>query len=289
MITCRPSDRRATIKTGLGNGTHGEGAVQGSVAAGAFMALAFAALLVAYLVSWRRGPTPSRLLNALGESRHCVLFGVDIASFTERARDDEMQLYVRSALYRLLSDAFDSSDVPWKICRHEDRGDSVLVVIPAQVPTAAVVNPLIDRLRIGLRKHNKRHSEAAQIQLRVAVHIGEVHRDEHGIAGTAFNHLCRMLDAPVLKRALANARTELALIVSDYFYDSVARHGTGLIDETSFQSVMVEVKETRAPAWMYLPPRNALPPEPLQQRRTDDGSTPSGQEIADHKEAISEE
>jgi hypothetical protein len=195
----------------------------------------------------------ARGTSRLHRAQHCVLLAVDVAGFTDTGRDDEVQLAVRDALYGLLIEAFNDAHLPWDECLNEDRGDGILVIIPAKMPSATVVDPLLDRVRAGLRRHNRLASDAAAIKLRIAVHIGEVHRDAHGLAGVAVNHLFRLLDAPVLKRALAAAGADLALIASDYFYDSVIRHGPGMIDPAAYRAVTVEVKRTQAPGWIYLP------------------------------------
>lgn len=192
-------------------------------------------------------------VTGLHRAQHCVLFAVDVAGFTDAKRDDEVQLAVRAALYGLLIEAFDDAHLPWEECLHEDRGDGILVIIPAKMPSATVVDPLLERIRAGLRHHNRLASDAAAIKLRVAVHIGEVHRDGRGLAGVAVNHLFRLLDAPPLKNTLAAGGTEVALIVSDYFYESVVRHGPGMIDPATFQSVTVAVKQTRTRGWIHVP------------------------------------
>ncbi|HEX6471837.1 MAG TPA: hypothetical protein VF069_22265 [Streptosporangiaceae bacterium] len=195
----------------------------------------------------------SRPAAGLRRAQHCVLFGCDVAEFTDDRRDDEVQLAVRAALYRLISEAFDDAHLPWEECLHEDRGDGILVVIPARMPSATVIDPLLENIRGGLRRHNRLASEAAEIRLRTAVHIGEVHRDPHGLAGVAVNHLFRLLDAPVLRGALAAGDADVALIVSDYVYESVVKHGPGMVDPATFRPVAVAVKRTQARGWIHLP------------------------------------
>jgi hypothetical protein len=186
----------------------------------------------------------------IGRSQHCVLFAVDIAQFTGDGRDDEVQLALREALYRLLIGAFEGSGIPWRSCIHEDRGDGVVVVIPAHMPTITVVDPLIEQIRMRLRRHNRLSSPVAQVRLRLAVHIGEVYRDEHGLAGKAVNHLFRMLDAPTLRQALQTSETGLALMVSDYVYQSVIQGGPGTADPASYSEVDVRVKQFQTRAWL---------------------------------------
>ncbi|WP_119730587.1 hypothetical protein [Thermomonospora amylolytica] len=186
-------------------------------------------------------------------SQHCVLLAVDVAAFTDPARTDRVQLAIREALYDVVPGAFDDCPLGWDGCLHEDRGDGMLVVIPARMPTITVVDPLLDRLAERLRRHNRSASGPHAVRLRAAAHIGEVHHDAHGLAGTAVNHLFRLLDAPALKRALDDSGGELAFIASDYFYDSVVRHAEGTVDPAAFWPVTVEVKQTRARGWVHLP------------------------------------
>jgi hypothetical protein len=198
-------------------------------------------------------PTSPQVRPGGIREQHCVLFAVDVAGFTDHGRGDEVQQYMRRSLYHILTQAFEASELGWADCLHEDRGDGLLVIIPAGMPSATVIDPLLDRLRDGLRRHNRVSADAAGIRLRVAVHSGQVHRDAHGVTGAALTHLFRLLDAPVLKEALARSTGELALIVSDHFYDTVIRNSPGMIDPETFQPARVRVKETRARGWLHLP------------------------------------
>lgn len=204
-------------------------------------------------------PTPEIMAPTppIGRSQHCVLFAVDIAQFTAAGRDDEIQLAVREALYRLLIESFRASGIPWSSCVHEDRGDGVIVVIPAHMPTIVVVDQLVDQIRVRLRRYNRLSSHVAQVRLRLAVHIGEVYRDRHGLAGKAVNHLFRMLDADELRHALQLSASGLALIVSDYVYESVIDGGPSGVDPAAYSEVTVTVKQFKARAWLLQVPAAA--------------------------------
>ena len=183
----------------------------------------------------------------------CGLFAVDIAGFTAPERDDDIQAYMHESLYGMLETVFDRSDVPWAGCSHEDRGDGVLIIAPATIPAAMLV-PIPDRLRTLIRRHNRVSCEAARIQLRTAIHLGPVHHDRYGFIGADVNFLFRLLDSRQLKYRLAAASaTEIALITSDYFFSSVIRRQPSFLDPALFDSVKVQVKKTRARAWVYLP------------------------------------
>ncbi|HLW78206.1 MAG TPA: hypothetical protein VKU44_01280 [Terriglobia bacterium] len=182
----------------------------------------------------------------------CGLFAVDIAGFNGWHRDDDIQMYVHKSLYEMLQAAFDKSDVPWFSCAHEDRGDGALIIVPPMIPVAGLVDPVPERLRGLVRRHNRVSCEAARVQLRVAAHIGPVHNDGHGFVGRDVTLLCRLLDARPLKRMLAESGAEVAFITSAYVYENVIRRRPSLIDPALFQPLSVRVKETRTRAWAYI-------------------------------------
>jgi hypothetical protein len=193
---------------------------------------------------------PSRQWRPSGS---CALFVCDIASFGAEARTDHIQAHVRASLYEQLRRSFDEAGVPFDSCYREDRGDGVMVAVPPEAGTALLVSSVADRLRAELRRHNDVSSEAAQIRLRVAVHIGEAHSDGNGLVGTSVNHAFRILDAAEFKAALRSTSAHLALIVSQRVYDDIVRHGRDLIDPADYRQVEIQVKETAAIAWIRVP------------------------------------
>jgi hypothetical protein len=187
----------------------------------------------------------------------CAMFAVDMAEFTRRDRDDDHRMFMREELYRILERAFDGSGIPWAACVPEDRGDGVLVVVSPGIGATGIIDPLPDRLRSLIRRHNHVSSPAARIQLRAAAHLGPVHHDGHGFVGTDVDFLFRMLDARPLKHTLASAGADLALIVSDYVYRNIVSRHPSLVSPAAFRRVRFQVKHTRAWAWTYVP--SALP------------------------------
>ncbi len=91
------------------------------------------------------------------------------------------------------------------------------------------------------------------MQLRAAVHIGPVDRDDHGLVGDDVNLLFRMLDARPLRRALADSGAELALVTSRYVHDSLVVQHPSLVDPALFRPLNARVKRTRIRAWLYVP------------------------------------
>ena len=108
-------------------------------------------------------------------------------------------------------------------------------------------------MRALVRRHNHFSCEAARLQLRIAAHIGPVNHDGYGFVGTDVNLLFRMLEARPLKRALAESGADVALVVSDYVYDSLVRRHPSRVSPDAFRPARFQVKHTRAKAWTYLP------------------------------------
>lgn len=199
--------------------------------------------------------TPTRSPSVTPNGQLCSLFAVDVAGFNRPRRDDDIQMYIRKSLYEMLQSAFNRGDVPWSSCVHEDRGDGVLVIIPPTIPAAGLVDPIPDRLRCLIRRHNRVSSEAACIQLRVAAHIGVVHSDDYGFAGRDVTLLYRLLDASSLRRMLAQSGAEVVFVASSYVYETVIRRRPSLVDPALFQALSIRTKETRTRAWAYTPGR----------------------------------
>ena len=192
----------------------------------------------------------------------CTLFAADIAGFTAPERDDDIRLYLHEELYKLLERAFDGAGIPWNRCFREDRGDGVLTVIPPGTACKKIIDPLPERLRGLIRRHNHVFRDAAAIQLRIAAHIGPVDHDGHGFIGSDINLLFRMLNARPLKRALTSSGAELALIISDYLYRNIVCRYPSLISPDAFQQVRFQDQYISTQAWACLPasePQRAKP------------------------------
>jgi hypothetical protein len=104
---------------------------------------------------------------------HRTIVVVDVAGFGDR-RTNPHQLAVREGLWRALARAFDDAGIRWAGCRHEDRGDGVLVLARAEVPKGRFVESLPGTLVAALEEHNGGRCAEERIRLRMAVHAGEV-------------------------------------------------------------------------------------------------------------------
>jgi class 3 adenylate cyclase len=243
-------------------------------------------------------PALDRLLNAPGPESdvsrdggrlpalHRTIVAVDIEGFGARQANPE-QLAVRDGLYRCLRESLARSEIPWDVCYHEDRGDGVVFLIPAEIPKEFLVARFLAEFCAALRRHNEATEGKGKIRVRLVMHAGEVHRDAYGVAGTAVNVAFRLLEAEPLKQALASSHGALAVIVSPWFFDGVIRH-VPAGEPASYRQVPVSVKETQTLAWICRPddPYSAsesAAPARLGDHRRDAGRAkgPSLSEMAD--------
>jgi hypothetical protein len=183
---------------------------------------------------------------------HRTILVVDVERFGDPARSNLDRLVVRDGMYRSLMQAFFAAGVPWSECDREDRGDGVLVVIPPTVAKSMLIDSLPEHLAATLVAHNTTHAAAERIRLRMALHAGEIHYDEHGVVGRAIDHTFRLLDAEEFKIALACSTGALAVITSSWFFEEVVWYGSTHI-RTAFRPTRVVLKETDTTAWICIP------------------------------------
>jgi len=192
---------------------------------------------------------------------HRTILVVDVEGFGDRRRTNPHRVAVRGGLYRGLRQAFSDTGIPWAACHHEDRGDGVFVLVPADVPKGLLLESLPGALAGALREHNRACCAEERVRLRMALHAGEINYDDYGAVGESINLAFRLVDADPLRAALAGSPGELALIVSSWFFDEVVRHSAGS-DPARYRRVPVMVKETATVGWICLPdhpyPRSSL-------------------------------
>jgi tetratricopeptide (TPR) repeat protein len=180
---------------------------------------------------------------------HRAILIVDVEKFGDPARTNAHQLAVRDGMYKALQEAFARTGIGWADCEVEDRGDGILVLVPPAVPKSWLVVSVPARLTELLARHNDACPAQAQIRLRMALHAGEVHRDEHGFVGSSINRAFRLIESPASRTALRQSSGVVALIVSDWFYEEVVRHHPGAAP-SRFEGVRVVMKETEMAAWV---------------------------------------
>jgi hypothetical protein len=192
------------------------------------------------------------------EWKHATLIGFDIVGFGRRG--ERAQQHVRKAMYELLPKAFADAQVPWPVREwRDDRGDGVVLAVrDVELTADRVLEPVVQHVYAHLRRHNEMSAPEAQINLRMALHTGYVDRDDNGTSGKAKLQLCRMLEAPAFKEAVAVHCAVLGVVISQEVYDNVVPLGRGVIDRDNYTALWLEHKEAAMQGWLYvLPVRSA--------------------------------
>jgi hypothetical protein len=114
----------------------------------------------------------------------CPVYAVDIEGFTRPGRDERTRLRLRGCLYGMLRKASVSCGLARDDGFVQVTGDGAVLVLPPGIAAQPLISPWPDRLRHLIRHHDKMSSDAARIRLRVAVSVGPVHRDQHGVTCT---------------------------------------------------------------------------------------------------------
>jgi hypothetical protein len=143
----------------------------------------------------------------------------------------------------------------------EHCGDGMILLIPARVSKIDLLDPVIPTIADHIHAHNTTASQ--RIQLRVAVHAGEVHRDPHGWVGADLITTCRLVNGEPLYQELRHpAQPDVAVVVSDLIYQAVVRHHYRGIDPAEYTPTHIQVKETDTLAWLHTPHHNRAEPIP---------------------------
>jgi hypothetical protein len=184
---------------------------------------------------------------------HRAIIAVDLEGSTQRT--DLVKGELRRAMYDLVTRSLDASGITGN--RLEpliDRGDGILVLIRPydDVPKTVLLGLLIPRLGALLSEYNARAVQPAlRIRLRVVVHAGEVREDDQGFYGEAIDVAIRLLDSPVVKRALKQTSGPLVLVVSHDIYSAIVRHD--YLPGDPYFPLRVKVGNGRQRGWMHIP------------------------------------
>lgn len=143
----------------------------------------------------------------------------------------------------------------WSRCAWEDRGDGVLMLWPLSTADPVPPKVVVSRL-LALPETAPAHPRRPR--LRVAIHIGQVFKDERGFSGSAVEETFGLNEAETLKASLAGARGPVAYLLSEDVHKAVIRYGYDDFDPSAFHSTLVKTKRAALDAWLHVPAENEL-------------------------------
>jgi CRP-like cAMP-binding protein len=186
--------------------------------------------------------------------QNCTIVFTDVVGFTGRDRNDHDRLMVHDVAYDLLRRAFEAADVPWPGSGTEDRGDGMLLIVPPDVPTNAVLGLLAREFADCLCDHNTASDRSAvRIHMRVAVGVGPVLSVTNGVLGSTINRTRRIVDARQFKERMAVTHADLGIAVSDYVYENIISPAPGPVGPAEYQPITADDNGTPIPAWAHFP------------------------------------
>jgi hypothetical protein len=186
------------------------------------------------------------------KSAYFTIAVVDIEKFGRRRNTD--QQWLRQQMYHVLEAAATQAGIPWSQCQKADRGDGVIILIPASAPKEDITEGFVRELNTALGAYSRRSNESVSMRIRMALHAGDVVRDDQGWVGAELNTACRLVDLPALRNALTKMPSALlALIVSDIWFKTVVRHDPGAVDHREYTRVPIAIKELNDWGWIHLP------------------------------------
>ncbi|MEU5209726.1 hypothetical protein [Streptomyces sp. NPDC020742] len=207
---------------------------------------------------------------------HHTILLFDIERFG--GRDDVEQTFLRRKLHDIVEDTLVDAGVEQTQQYREDRGDGVIALISSDISKAALLRTLLTTTPGLLHHYNRLAASTTQMRLRIALASGEVAHDARdgvtgGIVGHDLNQACRLLDAGVLRRALAQRPDDpCVLCVSDPVYQGIVRHGHLGVPREAFHRIDVAAKDGRITAWLH----GSAPQEEAPPHRADDVPDPVG-------------
>jgi class 3 adenylate cyclase len=177
--------------------------------------------------------------------QNCTVLLTDVVGFNSSSRNHKDRRTIREALFDMTQSMLNGIDD----VRSEDRGDGMLTVVWPGIPTAAVIDRLLGEMLPALERHNRSHGDPTRFQLRAAVDVGPVMSDTMGVSGDAINVIARLVEAPLLKKAMRTGGVCLGVIVTPFIYEAVIRDDQSL---AGYRQVHVRVKEFDRMAWMKI-------------------------------------
>jgi vWA-MoxR associated protein C-terminal domain/vWA-MoxR associated protein middle region 0 len=192
-----------------------------------------------------------QLVSPYSPVSHRTILVVDMADFSNPLRSSLHRSTMQNGLFEALQTAFGESGIKWEECEIMERGDGYLIFAPRNCSSGLFADRMPQRLLAALQRYNECHAVPAVIQLRVALHSGEVRKTDLGWDGDALNFIRRIIDAEPAKTELRDTRGVLATIVSERFFREVFEPDPAT-EPNAFRQIDVSVKRVRDRAWLRI-------------------------------------
>jgi class 3 adenylate cyclase len=166
-----------------------------------------------------------------------LVVAVDVEGYSKLDALD--QSLVQSRLSDVLDAAARNAGLDRGLWYRQVRGDGELAVLPTDADAAWVVAHFTEQLAEALARLR---AAGTPLRMRVAMHCGPLTAGAFGLVGDAPIVTCRLLDAKVVRDALAAAEDDLVLVISQQLHDDVVRTRFHDLDPSRFRPTRFRVK-----------------------------------------------
>ncbi|WP_333770485.1 hypothetical protein, partial [Streptomyces sp. IBSBF 2435] len=149
-----------------------------------------------------------------------LLVMLDIEGFSLRAVTDQATLHTE--MYEAADFALGRAGVDPADRAVQDRGDGMLILLPATLSPTVLLRELSRGLQDALADHHAKFRDELRMRLRVGLHMGPVIKHGDRWTSGAINDLARLVDAQPVKDVLAAATgAHFVVVVSPELHSSV--------------------------------------------------------------------
>ncbi|MEV0681786.1 hypothetical protein AB0I60_35220 [Actinosynnema sp. NPDC050436] len=183
-----------------------------------------------------------------------LVVAVDVEGYSKLDALD--QSLVQSRLGEVLDVAAHDAGLDRSQWYRQLRGDGELAVLPADADTAWVIAHFTEGVARALRELRR---AGTPLRIRLAMHCGTLTAGRFGLVGQAPIVTCRLLDARVVRRALAEGDSDLVLVISERLFEDVVRTRFHELDPSRFHPSRFSAKGASYAGYVCAGAPRALP------------------------------
>lgn len=187
---------------------------------------------------------------------HRVHTASDLERYSRLRHDDQWN--AQRDLAAIQERAAKHARLPREKASIQRAGDGDLTRWPAGTTTTDLLAHYVPALHSELLRINKRLSPDKQMRMRLAVVAGTSEPGDYGLVGDTAITVSRLVDAPELRRALADSPDHpLVVIVDDAIYQDVIQPEVSHLDPRHYHRVEIhnDAKNFHRTAWITVPGR----------------------------------
>jgi hypothetical protein len=179
-----------------------------------------------------------------------ILVALDAKSYSGTVASEHGP--IQQDLRHVLAGAAEDARLPRERWIEQAQGDGMLVLAPPDFEPR-YVDDFIAHLQAHLRRRNRDRVPDGRLRVRIGLDQGPAGVGANGFTGEAPIRACRLRDAELTKRALADSAADLVLAMSNgMFLDNVGLDRTRTVAD-EYTHVRIDEEKFHDVAWLWLP------------------------------------